>query len=105
MIRQLVSLLLDNAVKYSPEGGQICLSFSRHDKKLYLTVKNTVEEIAPGRHDEFFERFYRSDSSRNQKSGGSGIGLSVAYAIVHSHHGKISAQSEDGHSLTITVIL
>jgi signal transduction histidine kinase len=104
MIRQLVSLLLDNAVKYSSESGQISLSFLRHGKNLRLTIKNTVEDIAPGRHDEFFERFYRSDSSRNQKSGGFGIGLSVAQAIVAAHHGKISARSEDGRSLEITVL-
>jgi signal transduction histidine kinase len=104
-IRQLVSLLLDNAVKYSPEGGQIDLSFFRHGRNLCLSVKNTVEEITPGRHDEFFERFYRADSSRNQKSGGSGIGLSVAYAIVSAHRGKISARSEDGQTLEISVRL
>jgi signal transduction histidine kinase len=104
-IRQLISLLLDNAVKYSQEGGQIHLAFFRHGRSLCLSVKNTVEEIAPGRHDEFFERFYRADSSRNQKSGGSGIGLSVAYAIVQSHRGKISARSADGSSLEILVTL
>jgi signal transduction histidine kinase len=104
MIRQLISLLLDNAIKYSPEGGQILLTFSRRGKNLCLVVKNTTEDIASGRHDEFFERFYRSDSSRNQKSGGYGIGLSVAQAIVTAHHGKISARSEDGRSLEITVL-
>jgi signal transduction histidine kinase len=64
-----------------------------------------VDNITPGRHDEFFERFYRSDASRNQKTGGHGIGLSVAHAIVMAHKGKISAKSEDGHSLSIHVTL
>jgi hypothetical protein len=104
MIRQLVSLLLDNAIKYSPENGKISLTFSRHGKNFCLVIKNTVDSVTPGSHDEFFERFYRSDSSRNQKSGGYGIGLSVAYAIVHAHHGKISAYSEDGCSLNVKTI-
>jgi signal transduction histidine kinase len=104
MIRQLVSLLLDNAIKYSSEGGQINLTFSRHGKNFCLIIENTVDEITPGPHNEFFERFYRSDASRNQKSGGYGIGLSVAYAIVHAHHGKISAHSDDNCSLKIKTI-
>jgi signal transduction histidine kinase len=104
-IRQLVSLLLDNAIKYSPEDGSICLNFHRRGKNVVLAVRNTVDNITPGRHDEFFERFYRSDASRNQKTGGHGIGLSVAHAIVMAHKGKISAKSEDGHSLSIHVTL
>lgn len=105
MIRQLVSILLDNAVKYSDETGQISLSFGSHGKGSQLTVTNSVSAIPPGRHDELFERFYRPDSSRSNETGGFGIGLSVAYAIVSSHKGKISAKSEDGHSLTISVRL
>jgi signal transduction histidine kinase len=104
-LRQLVSLLLDNAIKYSPADGTIALTFYRHGKNLHLTVSNTTDALPPGRHDEFFERFYRHDASRNQKSGGHGIGLSVAYAIVTAHKGKISARSHDGHSLTISVTL
>ena len=104
-IRQLVSLLLDNAIKYSTENGQIRLTFHTRGKNLILSVWNTVENIEPGRHDELFERFYRADKSRNQKSGGFGIGLSVVSAIVHAHKGKICAHSEDGHSLLLTIVL
>lgn len=105
MIRQLVSLLLDNAVKYSDEGGRILLSLCVHTKGCLLTVTNSVSAIKPGRHDELFERFYRPDNSRSKETGGFGIGLSVAYAIVGTHKGKISAKSEDGASLTISVRL
>lgn len=104
-IRQLVSLLLDNAIKYSTDDGQIRLSFHTRGRNLVLSVWNTVENIEPGRHDELFERFYRADKSRNQKTGGFGIGLSVVSAIVRAHKAKISALSEDGHSLNITIIL
>ncbi len=104
-IRQLISLLLDNAIKYSTENGQVLLSFHRRNRNLVLTVYNTADGITPGRHNELFERFYRPDASRNQSTGGHGIGLSVAYAIVCAHKGKISAKSEDGKSLLLTVIL
>ena len=104
-IRQLVSLLLDNAIKYSTDDGQIRLSFHTRGKNLILSVWNTVESIEPGRHDELFERFYRADKSRNQKTGGFGIGLSVVSAIVRAHKAKMTALSQDGHSLCITIIL
>lgn len=104
-IRQLVSLLLDNAIKYSTDDGQIRLSFHTRGKNLVLSVWNTVESIEQGRHDELFERFYRADKSRNQKTGGFGIGLSVVSAIVRAHKAKMSAVSEDERSLTITIIL
>lgn len=104
-IRQLISLLLDNAIKYSTENGQIRLTFHTHGRNLVLSVWNTVESIEPGRHDELFERFYRADKSRNQKTGGFGIGLSVVSAIARAHKAKMTAQSMDGHSLNITILL
>lgn len=104
-LRQALSLLLDNAMKYSNESGDIKVSLSNSGKRVTLTVSNTVDEIEPGRHDEFFDRFYRREASRNSKTGGFGIGLSTVYAIVQAHKGKITAKSEDGHSLTIQMIL
>ncbi len=104
-IRQLVSLLLDNAVKYSTDDGQIRLSFHNAGRNLILQVWNTTDSIPIGRHDELFERFYRADKSRNQKTGGFGIGLSVVYAIVNAHKGKITARSDDGTSLVFTITL
>ena len=104
-LRQLVSLLLDNAMKYSGENGQIRLTLKTSGKNKILTVWNNVDEIAPGNHDELFDRFYRRESSHNSKTGGFGIGLSVAWAIVQAHKGKISARSEDGRSLFFTIVL
>jgi signal transduction histidine kinase len=103
-IRQLISLLLDNAMKYTPEDGSIRLTLSASGKNKTLSVWNTAESIAPGRHDELFERFYRPDSSRNSATGGHGIGLSVAKAIVTAHKGKITAKSDDNESICFTVI-
>ncbi|MCD7723196.1 MAG: HAMP domain-containing histidine kinase [Clostridiales bacterium] len=104
-IRRLVSLLLDNAVKYSNDGGQIELSLKSLGRANELTVKNSVDNIATGNLDILFERFYRADSSHNSQTGGSGIGLSSARAIVNAHRGKIKAKSDDGKSIVITATL
>ncbi len=105
MLRQLISLLVDNAVKYSSEKGIIKVSMLQKGRHFYLTVWNTVEEIPKGNLDVLFERFYRLDSSRNSKTGGSGIGLSIVKSIAEAHKGKVKARSEDGKSLEILVIL
>lgn len=104
-IRQLISLLLDNAMKYSDENGTIRMKLIRSGKNQILTVWNTVDEIEKGNQNILFERFYRADASHNSKTGGFGIGLSVAQAIVVAHKGKISAKSEDGKSILFTIIL
>ena len=104
-IRQMVSLLLDNAIKYSSENGSIRLNFSTNGKLKTLSLWNTVDEIETGKLDYLFERFYRIDKSRNSKTGGFGIGLSVVQAIVQAHNGKVSAKSEDGKSIEFTISL
>ncbi len=104
-IRQLVSLLLDNAIKYSTEQGSIRLTLREQGRNKILTVWNTAENLTPGNLNTLFDRFYRADSSRSSSTGGFGIGLSVAKAIVSSHKGRISAKSEDGRSILFTIIL
>ena len=104
-LRQLISLLIDNAMKYSDEGGRIEVSLKRSGRNTVLKVFNTVESIKKGNNDVLFERFYRADASRNSDTGGHGIGLSVAKAIVQAHKGKISAVSTDGKSILFTVTL
>lgn len=104
-IRQLVNILLDNAVKYSQEGGTVRVSLDTQGRYVRLTVYNTTEHIDKESLPHLFERFYRADKSRNSQIGGYGIGLSVAKAIVTSHKGKISATSADGESLTVTAII
>ena len=104
-IRQLAGILMDNAVKYSSENGNITLTLKKKGKKILLEVYNDAENLPTGKLDVLFERFYRLDSSRNSGTGGSGIGLSVAKAIVQAHKGKITAENKNGRGLTITVIL
>ena len=103
-IRQLVNILLDNALKYSPAEGEVSLTAEKQGHQLRMTVYNsTTEPIQKDNLHLIFERFYRMDSSRSTQTGGYGIGLSVAKAIVSAHGGKISASSSDGKSLKISV--
>ena len=81
------------------------LEKKKKGKKHQLVVQNTVKEISTGNLDILFERFFRLDSSRNSKTGGSGIGLSIVKAIVERHGGKVNAKSEDGKSLRIDILL
>lgn len=104
-IRQLVAILLENAAKYAIEGSKISLSLRKQGKKYSLEVCNAAEGLEKGKMDVYFERFYRADSSRNSQTGGHGIGLSIAKAIVKKHKGKISAQSPDGKHLIITALI
>lgn len=105
-IGQLVTILLDNAFKYSPTGGQIHLKLYKHSKTLILTLYNdTVSEIRQEHLLYIFDRFYRTDFSRNSETGGHGIGLSVAKAIVNAHNGKIHASSPNNQSFQIMVTL
>ncbi|MDE6024159.1 MAG: HAMP domain-containing histidine kinase, partial [Lachnospiraceae bacterium] len=102
-IYQLVNILLDNALKYSPNNGTVSLVLKKQSKTIQLSVFNTTENLIPkDKLNLLFERFYRIDSSHNSQTGGYGIGLSVAKAIVTAHNGKIQAKTEDGHSLQIT---
>lgn len=101
----MMALLLDNAMKYSSDHGSIRLTLKTSGKNRILTIWNTVDEIEKGNLNVLFERFYRMDASHNSKTGGFGIGLSVVYAIVTAHKGKITAKSEDGKSIVFTVVL
>lgn len=104
-IRQMTGIFLENALKYTKECGKIEIHLEKKGKWAYLRVINDTEPMEPGKKEELFERFYRTDQSRNSKTGGSGIGLSIAKAIVTVHKGKITAESPDGQSLKIEVKL
>ena len=105
-IRQLVSILMDNAVKYSPEGGRISVKTHRHKKSVVLSVENSTEGGITGEDiKRVFDRFYRTDKSRNSETGGHGIGLSIAKAITEAHGGSIAASSESGNVFCIKVTL
>ena len=104
MLRQLVSILADNAVKYSNENAEIVVSLKKQGRGSVLSFENTVDGISTGNHDRLFDRFVRSDNSRNSKTGGHGIGLSVAKAIAETHKAIVSAFSPNGKTLNISII-
>lgn len=106
VIGQLLSNLLDNALKYSPQSGAVSLALERRGRNARLTVFNTTAQpVDREMLGDLFDRFYRADPSRSTQTGGYGIGLSIAKAAAETHGGTISAVSEDGNSLTITVTL
>jgi len=105
-IMQLVSVLLDNACKYTPEGGTISLNLLRAGGKTVLQIKNTCPQRPEEDLERLFDRFYRGDAARTQSSGGYGIGLSAARAIAQAHGGSITASYDKAEQvISFTVIL
>ena len=104
-IQQMLSILLDNAIKYSNDHGQIHLKAYRKRQKPVIEVFNTCDAIDTKNLDRLFERFYRADPSRSSKTGGTGVGLSIAKAIAQAHGGTITVKSPDGKSIVFTVTL
>ena len=105
-IRQLISILLDNAIKYSPANGNISLRIEEQTNSITILVSNTTNQPIQKEQLKFlFDRFYRMDSSRNSNTGGHGVGLSIAKAIVEAHHGKIHANALSENILQISVKL
>lgn len=103
-IQQMISVLLDNAVRYSNPKSEICLSLSKKKSHIILEVMNKCNYEVPPDVEKLFDRFYRPDESRNSRSGGSGIGLAIAKAVVEAHAGTIKASCPDGKEMTITVV-
>lgn len=103
-IRQLLSILLDNALKYSPNGGHISVSLKKEGHILRCTISNTIgQPMPPDSLKRLFDRFYRTDYSRNSQTGGYGLGLSIAKSIVNSHKGKMRAYCPEPYILAICV--
>ena len=103
-LRQLVAILVDNAVKYTPSGGNVSVSVKRVGRTAELSVIDTGPGIPPADQGHIFDRFYRSDSGRT-RSGGTGLGLSIARWIADTHGGRIGVASEAGKGSTFTVRL
>lgn len=103
-IKQLVMILMDNAVKYTPKGGTIGIVLKKKEGKSVLTVSNAGQPLPHEERKRIFDRFYRADESRTRSSGGYGLGLAIAYSICRSHGGHISAESADGKNI-FTVVL
>ena len=100
-VRKLLAILFDNAIKYAKEGSKIGIRAARHGRSVTVTISNLAENMTEEQTKRMFDRFYRADSSR-ASSGGFGIGLAMAQAIVTSHNGKISAELSDDKVLSIS---
>lgn len=103
-IQQMVSILLDNAVKYSISGGQICMKARKEGRWVEITVENTCDPQEQIDISRLFDRFYRADETHSGKVGGTGIGLSIAQATAQAHGGKITAK-RNGNVMIFTVRL
>ena len=104
-LKQLVLILLDNALKYTPEAGQVRISLGRSGGLATLAVRDDGIGIPAEALPHVFERFYRADPARGRDPGGTGLGLSIARWIVEQHGGEISIQSTVGSGTTVTASL
>lgn len=102
-LMQLISIMLDNAVKYTNEEGRIQVALKKDGRHVKMLFSNTCKELPPNSPEQLFERFYRADSARTQQSGGYGIGLSVAKAIVESFHGSIRAEYRENNEIIFMI--
>ena len=100
-IRQVLRILIDNAVKYTSSGGAIQVNLEHHPGRVTVKVSDTGIGIAAEDQVNVFERFYRADADRSRESGGSGLGLTIARALVVAHGGSIGIDSRVGHGTTI----
>ncbi len=104
-LEQVLSNLVDNAIKYTPEGGTITLSLFREGDWACVAVADTGIGISPQDLPHIFDRFYRVDKARSKASGGTGLGLAIVKGIVERHGGTVAVTSEEGKGSTFTVRL
>jgi two-component system phosphate regulon sensor histidine kinase PhoR len=105
MLDELITNLMDNAVKYNRPGGRVDVSLSVQDGLVCLRVADTGIGIPKEHQERIFERFYRVDQSRSKQTGGTGLGLSIVKHVVERHGGSITLESVPGEGTAVTVRL
>ncbi|HXF04339.1 MAG TPA: ATP-binding protein [Blastocatellia bacterium] len=104
-LEQILTNLVDNAVKFNRPGGQVTIRAHREGAWVVLSVKDTGVGIAPADQPRIFERFYRADKSRSRQTGGSGLGLAIVKHLVQAHGGQVKVSSKPGVGSEFTVTL
>lgn len=104
-LKQVIVNLVDNAIKYTPEGGSILVRLDAQNEQAALTVGDNGIGISPESLPHVFERFYRTDKARSRESGGTGLGLAIVKAICNAHHGTVSVASIENKGSTFQVQL
>jgi two-component system OmpR family sensor kinase len=107
LLRRMLLNLLDNAIKYTPEGGKISLDCKKLENEYLVSVTDTGEGIPKEMQERVFERFFRVDKARSREdgNGGAGLGLSIARWIAEAHHGRLELTRSDGSGSTFSVVL
>ncbi|HEY0347932.1 MAG TPA: heavy metal sensor histidine kinase [Pyrinomonadaceae bacterium] len=105
LLQRMILNLLDNAVKYTPAGGEVSLDLNAHNGDARITVRDTGIGIPEKDQPHVFDRFYRVDKARSRAMGGAGLGLSIAHWIAEAHGGTISVESQPGRGSAFTVEL
>jgi heavy metal sensor kinase len=105
LVRRMVMNLIDNAIRYSPEGGQVTVALEARGSEVAIRIADTGAGIAPEAVPHVFERFYRGDKARSRQDGGFGLGLAIVKWIAESHQGAVDLASTPGAGSTFTVTL
>lgn len=104
-LKQVLLNLVDNALKYTPPGGEVTLSLTKDENWVRVAVRDTGIGIAAENIPNLFDRFYRVDKARSRDAGGTGLGLAIAKSVVDAHGGKITVESDPGKGSVFTVWL
>ena len=102
---QVLTNILDNALRYTPEDGRVDISARQIDDYIEIAIQDSGEGVTPEEAAHLFDRFYRADESRTRDDGGSGLGLAIAKSIIEMHKGRIWAESEKGKGLKVLITL
>lgn len=104
-MHQVVTNLVENAIKYTPRGGEVGVTVWQRDGEVGVTVSDNGVGIPAAAQEQVFRRFFRADGSRSRESGGSGLGLAICREIALAHGGRISVQSQEGAGSSFSVVL
>jgi two-component system sensor histidine kinase BaeS len=104
-MKEVLSNILDNALRYTPQAGRITMSAAAVDNQVEIRIKDSGPGVATDDLDKVFERFYRTEASRNREEGGSGLGFAIARSIIEKHDGRIWAESQPGEGLSVIIRL